>query len=71
MTLAKEVEVPSSAASLIELEVDADAAYMYYMFENDSNYSGIKELRWEVVWRQCFLHIVVGKHDAGNPCLSD
>nr|DAE58291.1 MAG TPA: F5/8 type C domain [Caudoviricetes sp.] len=49
MTLAKEVEVPSSAASLIELEVDADAAYMYYMFENDSNYSGIKELRWEVV----------------------
>lgn len=48
-TLAKEVEVPSSAASLIELEVDADAAYMYYMFENDSNYSGIKELRWEVV----------------------
>lgn len=49
MTLAKEVEVPSSAASLIELEVDADAAYMYYMFENDSNYNGIKELRWEVV----------------------
>lgn len=49
MTLAKEVEVPSSAASLIELEVDADAPYMYYMFDNDSNYSGIKELRWEVV----------------------
>lgn len=49
MTLAKEAEVPSSAASLIELEVGADAAYMYYMFENDSNYSGIKELRWEVV----------------------
>lgn len=49
MTLAKEVKVPSSAASLIELEVDADAAYMYYMFKNDSNYNGIKELRWEVV----------------------
>lgn len=49
MTLAKEVKVPSSAASLIELEVDADADYMYYMFENNSNYNGIKELRWEVV----------------------
>lgn len=49
MTLVKEAEVPSSAASLIELEVGADAAYMYYMFENDSNYNGIKELRWEVV----------------------
>lgn len=49
MTLVKEVKVPSSAASLIELEVDADAAYMYYMFKNDSNYNGIKELRWEVV----------------------
>lgn len=49
MTLVKEAEVPSSAASLIGLEVGADAAYMYYMFENDSNYNGIKELRWEVV----------------------
>lgn len=49
MTRVKEVVVPSSAASLVELEVGADAAYMYYMFENDSNYNGIKELRWEVV----------------------
>lgn len=49
MTLVKEVVVPSSAASLIELEVGADVAYMYYMFENDSNYNGITELRWKVV----------------------
>lgn len=49
MTLVKEAEVPSSAASLIELEVGADAAYIYYMLANDSNYSGIKELRLEVV----------------------
>lgn len=51
MTLVKEVKVPSSVASLIELEVDADAdaAYMYYMFRNYSDYDGVKEFRLEVV----------------------
>lgn len=49
MALVKEVMVPSSAASLIELEVGADEAYMYYMLENDSDYNGIRELRLEVV----------------------
>ena len=49
MTLVKEVKVHYSAASLIELEVDADVPYMYYMFENDSDYHGVRELRWEVV----------------------
>ncbi len=54
MTLVKELKMPASAASLSELEVGADTAYTYYMLENDSVYSGLSELRLEVVGGNVF-----------------